>query len=85
MHGKNTRHKRQSGNQTFVDFLKKKKGTHQQAADLYHVSKSAVDKIWTRYKESGGRGIKSKKRGVQEGKKINGKQSAEILNHLGQQ
>lgn len=61
-----------------VDFLKKKKGTHQQAADLFHVSKSAVDKIWTRYKKNGSRGIKSKKRGVQEGKKINGKQSAEV-------
>jgi transposase len=61
-----------------VDFIKKKKGTHQQASDLFHVSKSAVDKIWTRYKASGIRGIKSKKRGVQEGKKINGKQSAEV-------
>lgn len=61
-----------------VDFIKKKKGTHKQAAELFHVSKSAVDKIWTRYKEKGIRGIKSKKRGVQEGKKINGKQSAEV-------
>lgn len=61
-----------------VDFLKKKKGTHQQAAELFHVSKSGVDKIWTRYKEGGSRSIKSKKRGVQEGKKINGKQSAEV-------
>lgn len=61
-----------------VDFLKRKKGTHQQAAELFHVSKSGVDKIWTRYKEGGSRSIKSKKRGVQEGKKINGKQSAEV-------
>jgi len=61
-----------------VDFLKKKKGTHQQAAELFHVSKSGVDKIWTRYKDGGIRSIKSRKRGVQEGKKINGKQSAEV-------
>ena len=61
-----------------VDYLKKKKGTHQQAAELFHVSKSAVDKIWTRYKIGGSRSIKAKKRGVQEGKKINGKQSAEV-------
>ena len=61
-----------------VDYLKKKKGTHQQAADLFHVSKSAVDKIWTRYKNGGSRDIKSKKRGVQGGKKIDGKQSADV-------
>lgn len=61
-----------------VDYLKKKKGTHQQAADLFHLSKSAVDKIWTRYKAGGSRDIKSKKRGVQVGKKIDGKQSAEV-------
>lgn len=61
-----------------IDYLKKKKGTHQQAADLYHLSKSAVDKIWTRFKQKGGRGLLSKKRGVQGGKKINGKQAAEV-------
>jgi transposase len=61
-----------------IDFLKKQKGTHQQAADLYHLSKSAVDKIWTRYKQKGSRGLVSKKRGVQGGKKINGKQAAEV-------
>lgn len=60
------------------DYLKKKKGTHQQAAALYHLSKSAVDKIWTRYKQKGLRGLLSKKRGVQGGKKITGKQAAEV-------
>ncbi len=61
-----------------IDYLKKQKGTHRQAADLYHLSKSAVDKIWTRFKQKGSRGLVSKKRGVQGGKKINGKQSAEV-------
>lgn len=61
-----------------VSYLKSKKGTHQQAADLFKISKSAVDKIWTRYMRKGLRGLGSKKRGVQVGKKINGKQSAEV-------
>lgn len=61
-----------------IDYLKKQKGTHQQAADLYHLSKSGVDKIWTRYRQKGSRGLASKKRGVQGGKKINGKQAAEV-------
>ena len=61
-----------------IDYLKKGKGTHKQAADLFHLSKSGVDKIWTRYKQMGKRGLVSKKRGVQGGKKVNGKQAAEI-------
>lgn len=61
-----------------VDYLKKKKGTHKQASELFDVSKSGVDKIWTRYKLGGSRDIKSKKRGVKGGKKIDGKQSAEV-------
>jgi len=42
------------------------------------LSKSAVDKIWTRYRIGGSRGLKAKKRGVKGGKKINGKQASEI-------
>lgn len=61
-----------------VDYLKKGEGTHAQAAILFHLSKSAVDKIWLRYKSVGKRGLSSKKRGVKGGKKINGVQSAEV-------
>jgi transposase len=61
-----------------VGYLKKKKGSHQQAAEMFHLSKSAVDKIWTRYKTRGSQGLKSKKRGVSGGKKINGIQSAQV-------
>lgn len=61
-----------------IDFLKKKKGTHRQAAGLFGLSKSAVDKIWTRYKEAGKRGLSSRKRGVKGGKKISGEQAAEV-------
>ena len=61
-----------------IDFLKKKKGTQQKAADLLGLTLNGVQKIWRKYKEYGIRGIASKKRGVQRGKKIDGKQSAEI-------
>lgn len=61
-----------------TDFLKKKKGTQQQAAELFGLSLNGVQRIWRRYKENGYRGLASKKRGVQEGRKINGKQSAEV-------
>lgn len=61
-----------------VDYLKKKKGSHLGAAETFHLSKSAVDKIWTRYRTKGARGLKSKKRGVTGGKKINGNQSAQV-------
>lgn len=61
-----------------IDFLKKKKGTHRQAAGLFGLSKSGVDKIWTRYKEAGKQGLSSRKRGVKGGKKISGEQAAEV-------
>ena len=61
-----------------VDYLKKKKGSHLGAAETFHLSKSAVDKIWTRYRTKGARGLKSKKRGVTGGKKVNGNQSAQV-------
>lgn len=61
-----------------VDYLKRKKGSHLGAAETFHLSKSAVDKIWTRYRTKGARGLKSKKRGVTGGKKINGNQSSQV-------
>lgn len=61
-----------------VDFLKKKKGTQQQAADLYGLTLNGVQKIWKRYKDKGLRGLNAKKRGVKQGKKINGQQAAEV-------
>ncbi|MFT4093522.1 MAG: IS630 family transposase [Niabella sp.] len=64
--------------QLVVEYLKKKKGTHRQAGALFKLSKSAVDKIWTRYKQGGLLGLSSRKRGVKQGKKLNGKQAAEV-------
>jgi len=67
-----------------VEFLKKKKKgnghTQQKASELFGLSLSAVKQIWKKYKQQGLRGIEEKKRGVQGGKKINGKQSAEVRN-----
>ena len=61
-----------------VDFLKKKRGTQNQASEIFGLSQSGVEKIWRNYNTEGKRGISEKKRGVQGGKKINGKQSAEV-------
>lgn len=61
-----------------VEYLKKKKGTQQQASEIFGLSRSGIEKIWRKYKIEGKRGIIEKKRGVQGGKKINGKQSAEV-------
>jgi transposase len=61
-----------------ADFLRKKRGTQQQASAIFGVSQSGIEKIWRKYKSAGKRGIAQKKRGVQGGKKINGKQSAEV-------
>ncbi len=68
----------QKARELVVDFLKKKKGTQKQAAELFGLSLDGVHKIWKRYKEKGLRGLSSKKRGTQGGKKINGKQTAEV-------
>lgn len=64
--------------QLVIGFLKKKKGTQKQAGELFGLSLNGVQRIWRRYKEKGYRGLSSRKRGVQGGKKINGKQSAEV-------
>lgn len=61
-----------------VDYLKHKKGSQQKAADIFSLTLNGVQKIWKRYKESGRRGLLSKKRGVRVGKKINGKQADEV-------
>lgn len=61
-----------------VDFLKKKRGTQKEALEIFGLSQSGIEKIWRKYKNEGKGGITEKKRGVQGGKKINGKQAAEV-------
>lgn len=46
-----------------VNYLKTGKGTQRQAAEIFQVSISAVEKIWRQYKEAGVRSLKAKKRG----------------------
>jgi transposase len=61
-----------------VDFLKKKRGTQKQAAEIFSVTERAVNKIWSKYKTGGRRSLLNKKRGVKGGIKINSKQAVEI-------
>lgn len=53
-------------------------GTQLQAAEVFGLSQRAVNKIWANYRKGGIRAIREKKRGVREGKKLNGKQAAEV-------
>ena len=59
-------------------YLKKQLGTQSQAAEIFGLSIRSVNRIWAKYKTKGSRGLESKKRGVQGGKKITGVQSAEV-------
>ncbi|MFT3946237.1 MAG: IS630 family transposase [Agriterribacter sp.] len=63
-----------------VDYLKKKLGTQKQAAEIFSVTERSVNKIWSKYKTEGRRSLVNKKRGVKGGKKITGKQAAEVRN-----
>ena len=44
-------------------FLKYRKGTHREAADIFQVSLRAVEKIWKQYKEGAEKALQAKKRG----------------------
>lgn len=63
-----------------VDYLKKKLGTQRQCAEIFGLTERSVNRIWNKYKDEGKRGLIAKKRGVKDGKKINGKQAAEVRN-----
>ncbi|MDR0793133.1 MAG: IS630 family transposase [Chitinophagaceae bacterium] len=65
-----------------IDYLKKKRETHRQAAELFGLTKSAVDKIWTRYKQGGTKGLQSKKRGANDGIKLKNTQTAEVRRQI---
>ncbi len=61
-----------------VDYLKKKLGTQSQAAEIFGITERSVNRIWSRYSKGGKRSVIRNKRGVKGGKKITGKQSAEV-------
>src|SRR5262245_34197803 len=78
-----TRKNKQAQEETrlrLVEYLRKKKGKQKQAAEIFRITERSVNKIWNRYKSEGKRSLYSKKRGVKGGKKISGKQSAEVRN-----
>lgn len=78
------RHRTASGQEVIrkqvIDYLKKQRGTQQSAAEIFGLHLRSVNRMWSRYKTGGSRGVQSKKRGVKGGKKINGKQAAEVRN-----
>lgn len=61
-----------------VNYLKMGLGTQKQAALIFGISERSVRRIYAQYKSGGTRALHNRKRGVQGGKKINGKQSAEV-------
>lgn len=46
-----------------ANFLKNRKGTQRQAADIFQVSLPAVEKIWKQYRKGGLLALRAKKRG----------------------
>lgn len=63
-----------------IEFLRKKRGSQREAAEIFGLHIRSVNRMWAKYKKGGKRNIKEKKRGVQGGKKIDGKQAAEVRN-----
>lgn len=61
-----------------VEFLRLKRGTQAECADIFDLSLSGVKKIWKQYKEGGKRVLKSKKRGVKGGIKLKKEQAFEV-------
>lgn len=53
-----------------AEYLRKKLGTQKQASEIFGVTERSVNKIWSRYRAGGKRGLRSKKRGVQGGMKL---------------
>jgi transposase len=49
-----------------IAFLKSRKGTQQQAAEIFQLSLSAIKKIWKQYREGGLTALRAKKRGPQQ-------------------
>jgi transposase len=61
-----------------IDYLQQKLGTQKEASVIFAVTERAVNNIWNKYKREGKRSMYNKKRGAKGGKKIKGKQAAEV-------
>ena len=60
------------------DYLRTKKGTQKQCAEIFGLTQTAVNKIWAKYKVGGKKALKNKKRGVQGGKKLKKDQAYQV-------
>ncbi|MEO9021815.1 MAG: helix-turn-helix domain-containing protein [Ginsengibacter sp.] len=47
-----------------IDYLKKQRGTQNQAAEIFGLHIRSVNRMWGKYKAGGSRNIKEKKRGI---------------------
>jgi transposase len=65
-----------------AEFLKRGKGTQEEAADIFQVSLPAVKKIWKQFKEGGKRALKQKKRGPRSCKPKLSAQKAKQLRNI---
>jgi transposase len=65
-----------------VDFLKMKKGTQRQAADIFQLSVRAVEKIWQRYKQCGEQALQAKKRGPHQRTSLLSRQTVKGITRL---
>jgi len=61
-----------------ADYLKAKKGTQKECSEIFGLTQTAVNKIWAKYKVGGKKSLKSKKRGVSQGKKLKKDQAYQI-------
>lgn len=61
-----------------ADYLRLKMGTQKLCSEIFGITERSVNKIWAKYKVGGKRALKSKKRGVNEGKKLKKHQAYEV-------
>lgn len=78
MKKRKNQHAQEENRYQIAAYLKNKKGTQQEASEVFGISLKTVSNVWKAYKKGGKKALKSKKRGVKEGKKITAKQAWEI-------
>lgn len=61
-----------------AEYLRGKKGAQKECAAIFGLTEMAVNRIWAKYKEGGKQALRSKKRGVREGKKLKKEQAYQI-------
>jgi len=61
-----------------AEYLKKDIGTQKEASVIFGITERSVNRIWAKYKGTGKRSLKNKKRGVRGGKKLTGIQAVEV-------